>query len=197
MTPNIGAGAGTLAERPQSAYPEKTMNHDDVAYIGLGANVASAWGPPQATLTAALEAISERGLTLVGRSRWYRSAPVPPSDQPWFVNAVAAVVADRAPLAILELLLAIERRFGRVRGERWAPRPIDLDLLAVGGTVVAAAETGGRLVLPHPRLHERAFVLVPLADIAPGWQHPVLRRDAAALLVALPPAVRIEVHPLP
>ncbi len=171
------------------------MNHD-VAYVGLGANTASAWGPPQATLTAALEAISERGLTLVGRSRWYRSAPVPRSDQPWFVNAVAAVVADRAPLALLELLFAIERRFGRVRGERWAPRSIDLDLLAVGGMVVAAADTDGRLILPHPRLHERAFVLAPLVEIAPGWQHPVLKRDAATLLAALPPAARIEVNPL-
>jgi 2-amino-4-hydroxy-6-hydroxymethyldihydropteridine diphosphokinase len=172
------------------------MNRD-VAYIGLGANLASAWGPPQATLTAALAAMSEGGLTLIGRSRWYRSAPVPRSDQPWFVNAVAAVAADRTPLAILEFLLAIEARFGRVRSERWTPRTLDLDLLAVGDTVVAAADSEGRLVLPHPRLHERAFVLAPLADIAPAWRHPVLGRDAAALLAALPPAARSEVHPLP
>jgi 2-amino-4-hydroxy-6-hydroxymethyldihydropteridine diphosphokinase len=84
-----------------------------------------------------------------------------------------------------------------VRSERWTPRTLDLDLLAVGDTVVAAADSEGRLVLPHPRLHERAFVLAPLADIAPAWRHPVLGRDAAALLAALPPAARSEVHPLP
>src|SRR5262245_43879370 len=128
--------------------------------IGLGANLAHPrFGPPRATLEAALQALAARGLVLQARSPWYRTAPIPASDQPWFVNGVAAVATAPAPAALLDLLLGLEAEFGRVRAERNAPRLLDLDLLAYGELVSGPGEVP---VLPHPRLHERAFVLLPL-----------------------------------
>jgi len=140
--------------------------------IGLGGNLPSArFGSPQATLNAALAALEEQGLRVTARSRWYESAPVPLTDQPWFVNGVAAVETDLSPKALLALLLATEQHFGRVRSVPNAARIIDLDLLLYHDEVINDAEG---LIIPHPRLHERAFVLLPLRDIAPDWRHPVL-----------------------
>jgi 2-amino-4-hydroxy-6-hydroxymethyldihydropteridine diphosphokinase len=107
---------------------------------------------------------------------------VPVSDQPWYVNGVAVLDTGLAPAALLLLLHEIERDFDRVRSVPDAVRTLDLDLLDHGGRV----ETGWP-VLPHPRLHERAFVLRPLLDVAPDWRHPVSGLSAAALLDAVPP----------
>jgi len=128
-------------------------------YVGLGGNL----GDARAQVEAALEALAAwPGLQLVGRSSLYRTAPVD-AGGPDYVNAVAAIDTVLEPLALLRALQAIETRFGRQRPYPNAPRTLDLDLLLHGDTCLATAE----LVLPHPRLHQRAFVLQPLAELAP------------------------------
>jgi 2-amino-4-hydroxy-6-hydroxymethyldihydropteridine diphosphokinase len=157
--------------------------------IGLGANLASpSWGAPRETLTAALATLESEGVVILARSGWYRSAPVPPSDQPWFVNAVASLATSLPAPDLLLLMQAIEQRFGRVRGKRNAARVLDLDLLDYHGERIESPD----LTLPHPRLHERRFVLEPLAEIAPGWRHPALELTARQLLVRLGDAQPIE-----
>jgi len=156
--------------------------------IGLGANLPSAAGPPAETLEAALAALQQAGVTVVARSRWYKTAPVPVSDQPWFLNGVVAVETKLEPPELMALLQQIERRFGRQRGARDAARTLDLDLLDYDGRV----EEGPGLVLPHPRMHLRAFVLKPLAELVPHWRHPKLGTAVAALIAALPPEQKAE-----
>ncbi len=159
-------------------------------YVGLGANLPSPnYGTPEATLAAALERFAAAGVSVVARSPWYRSAPLPRSGQPWFVNGVAAVETALAPEPLLRALHGIEAAFGRVRRERWGPRVIDLDLIAFHDKVLAAP---GGPEIPHPRMHERAFVLLPLADLAPDWRHPVLGRDVGDLIAGLDKTQEIE-----
>jgi len=131
-----------------------------------------------------LDGLAAAGLRIVARSRWYESAPVPPSDQPWFVNGVVLVESDLDPAAFLALLHRVEAGFGRVRRRRNEARVLDLDLLAHGKTV-SGGEDGGP-VLPHPRMETRAFVLLPLAEVAPGWRHPATGRSVEALIADLP-----------
>jgi 2-amino-4-hydroxy-6-hydroxymethyldihydropteridine diphosphokinase len=150
--------------------------------IAMGANLPSVAGPPQQTLHAALAALAEAGIALERRSPWYRSAPLPAGDQPWYVNGVISVATRLPPVELLDLLHRVEARFGRVRRQRNEPRVLDLDLIDYNGEL--RQETP---VLPHPRLHERAFVLLPLADIAPDWRHPASGTSLAALIAALPP----------
>jgi len=154
--------------------------------IGLGANLPSDAGPPAATLAAAIERLAGVGGITLERSRWFVSEPVPRADQPWFVNGVIAVATDLEPAALLAALQRVEAEFGRVRGAPNAARTLDLDLLAYGDRVERPADgSADGLILPHPRLAERAFVLLPLADIAPAWHHPVSGRSLAELIDAL------------
>lgn len=156
--------------------------------IGLGANLPSVAGPPQATLEAALTTLAEAGVEVIRRSRFYRSAPVPPADQPWFVNAVVAVATMLTPEMLLALLHRIEVRFGRKRLYPNAARTLDLDLLAYDDLLRDRPEGP---ILPHPRLYERAFVLLPLVEVAPGWRHPRLGCTVEALIVRLPQGQKI------
>ena len=159
--------------------------------IGIGSNLAApGFASPQATATAALALLPEVGVDVARRSRWYLSEPVPPSDQPWYVNGIAAVATKLAPATLLAALLGLEARFGRRRGRPNAARTLDLDLLDYDG-VQCDTEP---LTLPHPRLHERRFVLVPLIEIAPDWRHSRLDLAAADLLRRLPPGQPIHLN---
>ena len=163
-------------------------------YVALGGNLDHpAWGSPRAILEAALAELGRRGVSVRRVSRWYHTAPVPVSDQPWFVNAVAEVETALDADALLAVLHAVEAEFGRVRTVANAARLIDLDLLDYRG--VTAPGGPGKATLPHPRMAGRAFVLRPLADLAPGWRHPVTGQPVAALVAALPPGQGIEVMP--
>jgi 2-amino-4-hydroxy-6-hydroxymethyldihydropteridine diphosphokinase len=160
-----------------------------VILIGIGGNLESAqFGPPRDTLTAALAALKEKRIRILARSGWYRTEPVPRSDQPWFVNAVVSLATELGAKDLLNALQATERQFGRVRGELNAPRILDLDILDYQGEVMDTTS----LVLPHPRLHERRFVLIPIAEIAPDWRHPILELTAVQLLAQLSSEQRIQ-----
>ena len=150
--------------------------------IGIGGNLESArFGPPRDTLTAALATLKDKPIRIMKRSGWYRTEPVPRSDQPWFVNAVVSLATELGAEDLLDLFQATERQFGRIRGEPNAPRILDLDILDYRGEVIDTTS----LVLPHPRLHERRFVLMPIAEIAPEWRHPIFGLTAAQLLAQL------------
>jgi 2-amino-4-hydroxy-6-hydroxymethyldihydropteridine diphosphokinase len=157
--------------------------------IALGANLATErHGTPREGLEAALRRLAGAGLRIVRRSRWYRSAPVPAADQPDYVNGVARVETRLSAPALMALLLDIEAEFGRQRGAANAARVLDLDLIDYNGVIAdkAADATGPALQLPHPRLAERAFVLLPLAEIAPDWRDPRNGRPIGQLVDALP-----------
>src|SRR5260221_5406165 len=152
--------------------------------IGLGANLPSWAGGPRDTLEAAIRDLESAGVSTLQRSRWFSSPAWPPSDQPPYVNGVIAVATALDPTALLTLLHRIEATFGRVRGTPNAARPLDLALLAYGDRV-QAPRPGAGPVLPHPRLAERAFVLLPLAEVAPDWRHPATGQPIQALIQAL------------
>ncbi|MEO0458668.1 MAG: 2-amino-4-hydroxy-6-hydroxymethyldihydropteridine diphosphokinase [Cyanobacteria bacterium P01_A01_bin.114] len=156
-----------------------------ICAIALGSNL----GDCQSILTAAFNALEHNpDISVVAHSRVYQTAPVGP-PQPDYLNACALLQTRRSPLALMQSLLRIEQQFGRVRRERWGPRLLDLDLLLYDDCILETPE----LTLPHPRFHERAFVLVPLNEIASDWQHPRLGKTVAELAEACD---RSGVHPL-
>ncbi len=175
---------------------DTAATNDDAILIGLGANLPGPRGAaPRDTLESALEELERRGVRVKRRSRWYRSAPVPESDQPWFVNGVAAVEFDGTPGDLLRILQQVENGFGRVRRVRNEARVIDLDILAFREAIETPGAGGraeGTLELPHPELGNRAFVLLPMAEVAPDWRHPVSGRTLRDLIAGLPPGQSAE-----
>ena len=153
--------------------------------IALGANLPSRAGEPAQTLAAALAALDQHGVKVLGVSSYYVTPAWPDPSDPPFVNAVARIETERTPDALMNLLHETETAFGRVRSQKNAPRTLDLDLLDYDGRIQAGPPS-----LPHPRLADRAFVLVPLGDVAPRWRHPVTRQSVQELLAALPEAER-------
>ena len=145
--------------------------------VALGSNLAGGYASSEALLEAALAAFPGAGLPVLARSRWWRSAAWPDPAGPEYRNGVALVGAPGGPEAVLAALMTVEAGFNRRRGMRNAPRTLDLDLIAHGRQMVDTPE----LTLPHPRAHERLFVMGPLAEIAPAWRHPTLGRAAAEL----------------
>lgn len=146
------------------------------------------------TCKAALEALGEMQVRVVRQSRWYWSIPVPVSNQPNFVNAVVEVETEYNPNALLLILHNVEAKFGRMREEANAARVLDLDLLTYNDEVRGL---GSDVRLPHPRMHERAFVLKPFIELAPHWNHPIMKCSALELLGQMPSgqvAERIELE---
>ena len=160
-------------------------------YIGLGTNLPLAnQRSGVEILTDALVALGQRGLAIGAVSGFYRSEPVPVSDQNWYVNAVAEFDTSLSPEGVLAILHEVEALFGRTRTRPNAARTLDLDLLAFGDLV--RVPSGSAPHVPHPRMHGRAFVLLPLADIAPRWCHPVTGASLSTLIDHLPAGQRIE-----
>lgn len=155
-------------------------------FIGLGANMSSPYGPPKATLSAALQAFPEQHIRVLNVSRWYASPAYPDPSAPPFTNSVAKVATDLSPPQLLRVLHDLERHFGRIRRAQWEPRPVDLDILDYDGLCSPADRVEGYPDIPHPRMTERAFVLFPLQELAPNWRDPRSGQSIISLIQALP-----------
>jgi len=185
------------------------ISPEDTALVALGANLASPAGEPADTLRAAFGRMGGPGVRLVAASGLYRTPCFPAGAGPEYVNAAAVVSTTLDPAGLLAWLHGLEAEFGRDRSARWGARTLDLDLIAHGDAVLPdagvqtawrllapemqVARTPDRLVLPHPRLQDRAFVLVPLAEVAPDWVHPMTGQSVAGMLAALPMSDRVAV----
>lgn len=187
---------------------------DEVLLIALGANLPCKDAPPAQTLLMAADALRQEGLSTLHLSPLYATPCFPAGAGPDYVNAAAAATIPSGwdAARTLALLHEVEARFGRRRDTRWGMRTLDLDLIAFGSAIapdpatfalwrdldpaLQRRETPESLILPHPRLQDRAFVLVPLHDVAPEWTHPVTGRTVAAMLADLPATDRAEVRPL-
>jgi 2-amino-4-hydroxy-6-hydroxymethyldihydropteridine diphosphokinase len=184
----------------------------DMILIAIGGNVSSLSGRPEETTTHSIVEIYQRIGSPIGISRLYRTPAFPAGSGPDFVNAAMALRSDKRPAEILAILHDIEAAHGRERKTRWGARTLDLDLIAAGNQVLPdrqvfehwlsldperqKIEAPDRLILPHPRMQDRAFVLVPLAEVAPDWRHPVLGLTVAEMLADLPQTARAEVMPI-
>jgi 2-amino-4-hydroxy-6-hydroxymethyldihydropteridine diphosphokinase len=152
-------------------------------YLSLGSNM----GDRAANLQSAIEDLSHLG-EVAAVSSFYETEPVEFTDQPWFLNCAVALDTEKTPAQLLRALLEIERTMGRVRTDQKGPRTIDLDILLFGDSSVNTAP----LTIPHPAMHERRFVLEPLAEIAPDARHPILNKTIRELRDSLPPGQSVR-----
>jgi 2-amino-4-hydroxy-6-hydroxymethyldihydropteridine diphosphokinase len=184
------------------------------ALVAFGANLPFEGDPPSVTILRATKTLAEEGLAVLAFSRLFATPCFPAGAGPDYVNATAVldVGPEVDPASILQRLHQVEAHFGRKREQRWGMRTLDIDLLALGDSVlpdpamqdawrtlapeVQQREAPDQLILPHPRLQDRAFVLVPLADVAPDWVHPRTGLTVRQMLAALPAADRDAVKPL-
>ncbi|MEX0329683.1 MAG: 2-amino-4-hydroxy-6-hydroxymethyldihydropteridine diphosphokinase [Ruegeria sp.] len=182
------------------------------AVIALGGNLSLRGHGPRVTLEQSLSAMVEAGLVIRAASRFFATPCFPEGAGPDYVNAAVLIETDLDPGQLLDLLHRIEHDFGRAREQRWGMRTLDLDLVCWGDLVLPDGREHQRwltlapedqvksapdqLILPHPRLQDRAFVLVPMADVAPDWSHPVLGLTVRQMVAALPPADVAAVTPL-
>lgn len=188
------------------------LRNCNCALVAIGGNLAGHMDSPYAQVNAAIDQISQAGLHVSRRSRLYLTPCFPKGAGPDFVNAAVACVTTRAPSEVLALLHEVEQAAGRSRHKRWEARVIDLDLLAYDDRVLPDLAgyraweslpvdqqmicTPGEVILPHPRLQERAFVIVPLNDVAPDWRHPVSGLTVAEMYAALPQHEIDEIRPI-
>ena len=189
------------------------MPQQQCCLIALGANLPSQIGPPDVTIRAALGILhAEPNISITAISGFWRNPAFPPGAGPDFCNCAAKLITSAPAEAVLAVLHRVESDLGRMRGNvsRWAARPLDLDLIAMGDLMLPDAatqaewrdlapdrqtrETPGDLILPHPRLQDRAFVLAPLAEIAPLWRHPATGRTIAGMLADLGPDAVDDLH---
>jgi 2-amino-4-hydroxy-6-hydroxymethyldihydropteridine diphosphokinase len=176
-----------------------TSRHTGTLLLALGANLRGRWGFPHETLTRACRELQASGLKIAHSSLLYRTCAVGSGRQPSYLNAVVAATGSIAPGSLLRLAKRIERQAGRKATPPMRPRPLDIDILDFGGRRLnwpCTRRERGRLVLPHPLLHRRAFVLVPLMDVAPRWRHPVLGFRPTTMLVRLGPGAALGVRPV-
>ncbi len=195
-----------------SKQGQKSAKLSRIGYVALGSNLQTATRTSLEMVNEALGLLNGAAIRITQQSQWYSAPAFPAGSGPDYVNGVVEIESNLPSKDVLAALHDIECQLGRTRPKRWASRVIDLDLLAYGDEIAPSPAafahwqslsltaqmqaTPEALILPHPRLQDRAFVLKPLAEIAPGWQHPVLGQTASALLAALPPEARNEIRPL-
>lgn len=154
-----------------------------VVYLSLGSNL----GDREANLRTAIEKLGEFG-TISKISSFYETEPVEVTAQPWFLNCAAKFDTEKMPRQLISAILALEQSMGRQRKQQKGPRTIDIDILLFGSSVIEIPS----LTVPHPHLHERRFVLEPLAEIAPDARHPIFKRSMRELRDALPPGQTVR-----
>jgi 2-amino-4-hydroxy-6-hydroxymethyldihydropteridine diphosphokinase len=181
-----------------------------LALVAVGSSEKFDQIDPREIVQSAIESTGRRLGVIRARSAIYRTPAFPAGSGPDFVNAAFAVETDASAPQVLDALHAIEQEFGRTRSQRWGPRTLDLDLVGMDDLVIPDAATYQQwadlplkgqmrdsprgLILPHPRLQDRAFVLIPLCEVAPDWRHPILGKTVAEMARAMPQSARDEVE---